>query len=104
MEQLLDLNANIVLTPSFKGIEEATASYPAYLKLTERSSMMGSEVSVMVVYYNPETKGTMVYPYGGTTLYRVTLEELFAGKKADELKTKIQQVVGTRKRDRKSVV
>lgn len=98
MEQLLDLNANIVLTPSFKGIEEATASYPAYLKLTERSSMMGSQVSVMVVYYNPETKGTMVYPYGGTTLYRVTLEELFAGKKADELKTKIQQVVGTRKR------
>ena len=98
MEQLLDLNANIVLTPSFKGIEEATASYPAYLKLTERKSILGSEVSVMVVYYNPETNATMVYPFENTTLYRVTLQELLNGKKADELKAKIQQVVGTRKR------
>lgn len=98
MEQLLDLNANIVLTPSFKGIEEATASYPAYLSLTERKSMLGYEIRVMVVYYNPETNTTMIYPYGNTTLYRVTLEELLAGKKADELKAHLQKLVGTRKR------
>ena len=98
MEQLLDLNANIALTPSFKGIEEATASYPAYLKLTERKSMLGYEVKAAIVYYNPETNTTMVYPFGDTTLYRVTIEELISGKNAAELKNKIQQVVGTRKR------
>ena len=97
MEQLLDLNANVVLAPSFKSVEEATASYPAYLQLTERSAMLGSEVSVRIVYFNPETKGTMVYPFGSTTLYRVTILQLLHGKKADELKAHLQKVVGTRK-------
>lgn len=98
MEQLLDLNASIAVVPPFKGIEHATAIYPAYLQLTEDKGMLGTSVSVRVVYYDPEIKGTMVYTSGDKTLNRTSLDELFAGKKADELKAHLQKLTGTRER------
>ena len=97
MEQLLDLNAGIVAVPPFKGIEDAYAIYPAYLQLTEDKGMLGTSIDVRVVYYDPETNAKMVYPFGDATLYKTTLDELFKGKKADELKANLQKVINTRK-------
>ena len=84
MEQLLDLNASIIVEG------ENAGAYPAFLKLTETKGVLGTSVSVKVIYGD-----NMVYDNGSTTMHRLTVEKLLNGTKVEELKAHLQKLIGT---------
>ena len=84
MEKIINLNASIEIKGNDAGV------YPAFLKLTETKGVLGTSVSVKVVYGD-----NMVYDNGSTTLHRLTIEKLLNGVSAEELKAHLQKLIGT---------